>query len=226
MKGKKLSKRKMKEDAFVTFSFRAVDFVKKHKSKFILGAVIVVAVFVGTAYITSSRKAADKQASRQFLAGVLQQRRANYTGAVAAYEDLLSRYSGTSSGKLALLYLGHARFELGQFEQASDAYERYLSKEKKDDLTRAHANRGLAACMENTGKFQEAAELYERIARTLDQAAAAPDDLMFAARCWKLAGDPGRAMDLLQEIVDSYPDYQDVEKAKVSLAELQFNSSR
>jgi TolA-binding protein len=226
LKGKKLSRREMKEDAFVTFAFRALDYVKRHRSKFILGAVAVIAVLAVTTYVSSSRKGAEEDASRQFLAGMLQQRRANYSGAIAAYEDVVSRHSGTASGKLALLYMGHSRYELGQYEQAAEAYEEYLGKERSDKLTRAHAGRGLAACLENTGKYNEAAERYAEVARNLDEGAEVPEDLMFAARCWKLAGTPGKAVELLQEIVDSYPEYQEVEKAKVLLAELQFGSSQ
>jgi tetratricopeptide (TPR) repeat protein len=226
LKGKKLSRREMKEDAFVTFAFRALDYVKLHRSKFILGGVALVAAIAITSYVSSSRRGAEEAASRQFLAGVLQQRRANYSGAIAAYEDVVSRHSGTSSGKLALLYLGHARYELEQYEQATEAYERYLDQEKGDKLTRAHATRGIAACLENTGKYTEAAQRYLEVARNLDPEGEVPEDLMLAARCFRLAGTPERAVELLQEIVDEYPDYQEVEKVKVFLAELQYASSQ
>lgn len=226
MKGKKLSKREMKEDAFVTFAFRALDYVKKERMKFILGGVAVVAVLAIAAYVGSARRSADEDASTQFLAGMLQQRRANYTGAIAAYEDVISRHSGTRSARLALLYMGHARYELGQYEQASEAYQRYLSREKSDRLTRAQAGRGLAACYENTGKYEEAAGLYLEVARGPDAADEIPADLMSAARCWRLGEKPDKAVELLREIVDVYPDYQEVEKAKVLIAELQFGSSQ
>jgi TolA-binding protein len=226
LKGKKLSRREMKEDAFVTFAFRALDYVKLHRSKFILAGVALVAAVAVTSYVTSSRKASEEAASRQFLAGVLQQRRANYSGAIAAYEDVVSRYSGTSSGRLALLYLGHSRYELGQYDQAAESYESYLSKEGGDRLTRGHAIRGLAACLENTGKYTEAGDRYLEVARNLDVEDEVPDDLMLAARCFRLAGTPERAIGLLREIVESYPDYQEVEKAKVLIAELEYASSR
>lgn len=226
MKGKRISKREMKEDAFVTFAFRALDFMKLHRSKLILGAVAVVAVLAVTFYVNSSRTAAEEAASRQFLAGVLQQRRANYSGAVAAYEDVIARHGGTSSGKLSLLYLGHCRYELGQYEQSAEAYEQYLDKVGGDDLTRAQAMRGFAACLDNQGKYTEAAQRYLELARKLDSESEAPGDLMFAARCYRLAGTPGKAMELLQEIIDTYPDYREVEKAKVLLAEMEYGSSQ
>ena len=226
MKGKRLSRREMKEDALVTLAFRAVDFVKKHRSKVILAVALVVVAIAGTAYVSSSRKGAENEACQQLLAGMLQQRANNHLGAAAAYEDVVSRHSGTKSGKTALLYLGHARYELGQYDQASEAYQRYLGREKGDKLTVAQAKRGLAACKENTGKFEEAADLYQQVARTLDKDDAIPEDLMFAARSLKLAGKPDKAVELLQEIVDSYPKYQEVDRARVILAEIQYGSSR
>jgi len=221
LKGKRLTRREMKEDALVTLSFKALDFLKRHRAKFILGAVAVVAVIVAASAVSSSRKKAEEFASKQLLAGMLQQRRANYSGAAAAYEDVLDRFSGTRSGKLALLYLGHARFELGRYDLAIESYSKYLEREKKDRLTRGQAERGIAACLENQGKFEEAAVRYERVARDLDEEDSAPEDLMAAARCLRLAGEKERAAEILQEIVDSYPDFRELDKAKVYLAELQ-----
>ena len=226
MKGRKLTKREMKEDAFVTFAFRASDFIKKHRGKVIAGVATAILAGASYTYITSSRTGAAEAASEQLLAGMIQQRRENYTGAVAAYEGVLSRFSGTPSGKLALLYLGHARYELKQYDVAAEAYERYLGREKRDRLTMSHAKRGLAACRENTDRFQEAAELYEQTARQLDEGAAVPEDLMAAARCWKLAGRPEKAVEILQEIIDSYPDFRDLDRARVFLAELEYSTSR
>jgi predicted negative regulator of RcsB-dependent stress response len=225
LKGKRLTRREIKEDAFVTWSLKASGFIKENSTKVIAGVVLAVIIAVGFMYVTSSRKGAEEDASRQLLAGILQQRQANYSGAAAAYEDVLSRFSGTPSGKLALLYLGHAKYELGDYDAAAESYEKYLRKEKTDKLTMSQAKRGLAACKENTGKFDEAAELYEQTAHTLDQGSAAPEDLMAAARCWKLAGANDKAMEVLQEVVDSYPDYRELDRAKVLLAELEYGPS-
>lgn len=226
MKRRRPTKREMKEDAFVTFAFQASDFIKKHRSKVIAGVGLAVILAGSFAYITSSRKAAGEDASRQMLAGIIQQRRANYQGAAAAYEDVLSRFSGTPSGKLAALYLGHVRYEMEEYDAAAESYERYLRVEKRDKLTMSHAKRGLAACRANTDRFEEAAELYEETARTLDEGEAVPDDLMAAARCWRLAGQPEKAMGIFQEIVESYPDFREIEKAKVFLAELEYSAPR
>ncbi len=225
MRGKRISRREMKEDAFVTFSFRALEFVKMHRSKLILGGVLAVFVVIGAAYITSSRRAGEAEAGEQLIAGMVQQNAGNNLGAAAAYEELLSRHSRTSSGKMALLFLGHARYDLGQYDAALTAYQRYLKREKRDKLTIGQAKRASAACLENLGRYEEAAGLYEDVARSIDRGDAVADDLMGAARCWKLAGVPGRAIELLQEIVDSYPKYQDLDRAKVFLAELQYSSS-
>ena len=225
MRRKRLTKREIKEDAFVTYSFRAIDFVKEHRSAVILGIAALLVVIVGAGYISSSRQASEEEAREQLLAGMLQQKAMSYRGAAAAYEDVLSRHSGTKSAKLALLYLGHVRYELGQYEEAIAHYQRYLDKEKSDKLTISQAKRGLAACMENTGRYEEAAELYENNARSLDVGDHVPEDLMSAARCRRLAGDTDAAMEILQEIIDTYPKYREVELAKVYLAELEYGSS-
>lgn len=226
MKGRKPTRREMKEDAFVTFVFRASDFIKENSTKVIAGVALAVIVGVASAYILTSRRAADEEAGRQLLAGMLQQRMENYEAAAAAYEDVLSRFSGTATGKIALLYLGHARYGMKDYDAAAEAYERYLKREKKDRLTRSQAMRGLAACMESTGRYEEAAAAYEETARTLDADSAAPEDLMAAARCLRLAGNPQGAMSLLQEIVDSHSDFQEIDKAKVLLAELEYGTSK
>jgi tetratricopeptide (TPR) repeat protein len=225
LKGKRITRREIKEDALVTFAFRAVEFVKKERSRLILGGVIAVLAVVGTLYVTSSRRAGEEEASEQLLAGMVQQNAGNDLGAAAAYEELLSRHSRTRSGKMALLFLGHARYNLGQYGAALDAYQRYLKREKRDKLTVGQAKRASAACLENTGKFEDAAGMYEDVARSVDEGDAVADDLMAAARCWKLAGVPDRAIELLQEIVDSYPKYQNLDRAKIVLAELQYSSS-
>ena len=226
MKGRKPTRREMKEDAFVTFVFRASDFIKENRTKVIAGAALAVIVGVASTYIVTSRRAAEEEAGRQLLAGILQQRMENYEGAAAAYQDVLSRFSGTESGKLALLYLGHARYGMMEYGSSVEAYERYLKREKKDTLTRAHAKRGIAACMENMGRYEEAAVAYEETARTLDGDSAVPEDLMAAARCRRLAGNPEEAMSLLQEIVDFHSDFRDIDKAKVLLAELEYGTSK
>jgi tetratricopeptide (TPR) repeat protein len=182
-------------------------------------AVLVIAVALGY-FIRQGRLSAERTASAQLNQVKMEMSRGNLESAVAMADQLLDRFSGTRSGREAMLVRGDAALVQGKNEEAIRHYERFLKEETKDSLLRASAMRGLAGALEQSGQTGRAADLYLEAGRENAVGDDAAYDLMAAARAYRTAGDASKALPILEEIVAKHPKFSGLQEVKVLQAEL------
>lgn len=215
----KMTRREMKKDPLVTFSLKAADFVRSNARVLAIVAVIVVASAVVSVMMTRDRARAESEAELVLDQANKELLRGNAADATTLYNELLDRYAGTSSGKRGLLFKGDALLQSGKYDEAISAYEKFLSRERKDELLRSSAKKGVATALEDKGEFAKAAGVHETLATLLEGNDAA-EELMSAARCYRASSVYGKAISLYEKVISQHPDYWGAEEAKVSLGEL------
>jgi TolA-binding protein len=74
---------------------------------------------------------------------------------------------------------------------------------------------GIGACLENLGRFEEAAEHYRQAAEKYSDLFSAPYALLDAGRNYLSAGKKDKARSVFEKIIEAYPKSGAVEEAKL-----------
>lgn len=214
----RITRREMREDPLVTFSLKAADFARRNARVLAIVAVVLLASIVVVVMMTRDRARAESEAEVLLAQANKELWRGNSPEATNLYDELLDRYAGTKSGKRGLLFKGDALLDSGKYDEAIGTYEKFLAKEKKDELLRTSAKKGIATALEDKGEFAKAASVHEGLGVKLEGNEAA-EELMSAARCFNAASMYGKAIELYEKVISRHPDYWGVEQAKIYLEE-------
>ena len=216
---KKITRKELKEDHFMDGVNTSVEYIKAHSKQamLIVGGVIVVGLLVWLyIYYQNSQ---EEAASEAFGNANIAFNRNQFQSATKAFEEVITRYGGTSSGAKSTYFLAYTFYQMNQYDSSAHYFQHYLDKYSDPDLTYG-AKSGLAACAEQTGDFTKAAELYWKLVKDEPDHFSTPRTIMAAARCYRNAGNAQGAKDAYQLLIDKYSDSNFVSEAKRRLAEL------
>ncbi len=216
---KRLTKKAIKEDKFVTLYFQAQEYVRRNSKQIIyaaVGAVLVLALF---GIVSQKRLKSEREAVVELSRAQLKYFAADYAGAIPMLTDLVNEYGGTRSGTEGKFYLANAYFQQGNYAEAIRFFKKYAD-DGNDTILKSSALAGVAACLEQQKDYNAAAQSYEEAARKYSEIFMAPEQIYDSARCYAMAGDKEQARRLLSEILDKYADSGLKPKAEMLLAEL------
>lgn len=219
MPKKKLTRREIKQDKLVTTWFKAYDYMAQHSRELLLVLAGVIAVAGAVAWYNYRSSQDEQNASGELARARSEYTKQNYAEAIKILENLVSQYNGTESADMATLYLANAYMQTKDFANAEKYYRNYIEKKGKEPILGVAAAAGLAATQEERGNYAEAAKMYESTANDFDKSYRAPELLMRAGLCFKLAGDSNGVHRVLQKLIDKYPKSGLVEDAKMLRAE-------
>jgi tetratricopeptide (TPR) repeat protein len=200
------------------FSDRAVAWINAHRqvSSWVFVILIVAAGLFVWKLVTDRRS--EEVASRELQGARFAFENQNLPLAASELARVVENYSGTNAAEEGRLLLANVRMLQGQPQQAIEAMRNYAPGAGR--AFRAQAYGLLGAAYENTGRFREAAEAYEKgsEAGRLDfQKAQLLSD---AGRAWTSAADTAKAIAAYKRIIKDFPKEGMVTEAKVRLGEL------
>jgi predicted negative regulator of RcsB-dependent stress response len=191
-----MTKEELREDPVLEQIQRGVSFAQHHARWLILGALVVIALVIGTIALQRGRVRGDREAAQYLVeaqAGYLQ---GNHAAAETQLREMLQSYGHSKYAGAAQLTLGDVLLAQGRAGDALKAYQTAAEKAGGDLELAAAAQRGQGAAMEDAGRVADASQAYEKAASnpSLSQAT----DLIAAARTALQAGDAPRAKTLLE----------------------------
>lgn len=218
---KRLSKKEIKEDEVAEFFLETGQYVREH-AKRIAGVVIValIAVLIVTVAVRE-RRAAELEAQGWIARANLDLKQGNVGGAIQSYSTVMDRFRGTWGHSDATFFEANADFMAGRYDSALVLFERYLNLKKRRDEFTVSSKLGIAQCLEQIGRYGDAADNYLKTQREHPDSPFAPDALLGAGRCYELAGDLSLAENTYGELIDRYPDSNQASLAKMPLLEIQ-----
>jgi outer membrane protein assembly factor BamD (BamD/ComL family) len=199
-------------DEFQTLTRQGLMFVEENRNAVIavLAAIIVVLLaIVAYRMISQSREASASEAYTEARALLTDKK---YGEAATKFDEIASRYGGTSYGPLALLERGNALLLADQAADAVTVYERFVQQAPTDYLRQlGHTRLGYA--QEKLGKPGEAQKSFATAASEGGPFGA--EALFGAARNAELAGDAAAAKDFYVQLLEKHPttEYTDVATA-------------
>lgn len=116
---------------------------------------------------------------------------------------LANEYGGTRAGNLAAYYAGDAHYQLENYDQSLQFFQRF---DKSEDFIGASAFAAEAAIYENRGEFETAAARYEKAANHYTNQLTTPRYLLRAGRAHEAAGSYDTAASMYETIQSEYPD--------------------
>jgi tetratricopeptide (TPR) repeat protein len=200
------------------FSDRAIAWINAHRQlSSWIGAILVVGVVLFIWTLTTQRRE-EEIASRELQGARFAFESQNLPLAASELARVVENYSGTNAAEEGRLLLANVRMLQGQPQQAIEVLRDYAPRAGRAFRSQAYGL--LGAAYENTGRFRDAAETYEKAsaAGRLDFQKA--QMLSEAGRAWTAAADTARAIAAYKRIVKDFPKEGMVTEAKVRLGEL------
>jgi tetratricopeptide (TPR) repeat protein len=115
-----------------------------------------------------------------------------------ALEDFIADYGNKPTGAIALLKLGSVRFDSGRFDEAEQAYKRFIQGFPQHALI-PQARYALAVIAESRGQHGEASQLYQNFAQQYGTSPLMPATRVGLARCAETLGQTEQAIQLYQD---------------------------
>ena len=216
---KRITKKQMKEDKFVTSTFKAIEFIQNYSKHLVLGFIAIVVVVIAGLLISSSKRQKDQDAAAQLGMALLVYQTGDYAGAINLFEPVLRTYGGTRSASQATYFLGNCFYFTDDYGKALEYYTKYTTMGHTLPSLKVSAIAGIAACHEQQEEFTEAARYYERAEKECPEFYQAAEFLLSAGRCYEASDQKEDAKRVYQKIVDLYPESQSIQQAKLTLAE-------
>ena len=213
----RLTKRQIKEDKFVTFTANAATFIRDNLNRIILGGILAVVLAVIIAVSVNKQRRSEEDSESTLAKARIAMPAGGPDEAIGLYMTVIEGFEGTPSAAEATVDLGNLYFDRGEYKQAIKYFQTYLDEDGDDDTMVYNCASGIAASMEQQGKYHEAAVQYKSFADKSKDSAFAPRALIDSARCFVLVDMKDEAQISLKRIVDSYPDSELSSQAKHEL---------
>ena len=198
MAAQKLTKKDLKQDSFVDWAEKALEFLQANATGVGVALLVLVVVLVGGSYLRKQQSAARTEASYILYQGQMLLGQGDYTLALGPLQECVEQYGGTEFGKYARLSLVQAHAGLGDAAGALAKIDEYLDEIDAGHPVHADLQVLRAYVLADVGEFAEAAAALAALTST-DLA----DDVYYErivrqAEWLNSAGQPGQALVLLE----------------------------
>jgi len=198
---KKLKKKELKEDQLVTAALKLSTFVQERFTQVIAGVVVLAAAVAVVLFTAQARKNSSSAADHEFSIAMNRYQTGQTDEAGTAFANIADQYSGQRVGKMSLYFLGETRMAQTRFQEAIEAYDRYLEKTERESDFYEAAQIAKALCYEALGQFREAATVLEQLSQTMDSSDVRYHEVLFdAAMFYQEVGADGTALELFRKV--------------------------
>jgi tetratricopeptide (TPR) repeat protein len=200
----KINRKALREpDEFQTLTGQVGEWAQTHRNLLAgVGAAVLAlgTVALGVGWYRARESAA---AGARFQSALNDFEAARFAPAVEEFTGLGRDYPGTSFGRLATLYRGHALARQGDAAGAATAYTEYLASSPPTEYLRQEALNGLGSAREASGDKAGALDAYGQAA-AIDGPFRMQAQLAMA-RLQELAGQPDKAREIYLAILKESP---------------------
>ena len=213
MSNKHIPKEEIKEDALVTVYARIVAYLTYHyKIAIGIGVVILLAIgsMVGWYYYNQSQ---NHKAEVLMVGAQSYFRQSDFKkaldgdaqSATLGFDQIATKYSGTTAGNLAKYYAAICELNLGNNLKALNFIKTY---KVPDGILGVGPVSLRGVILENLGEYTKAAKSFIAAADWDKNNSTTPYNLLAAARAYMKGGQLDQAQKLVSQIMDKYPDSQ------------------
>ena len=194
------------DDVFVSTMRRIISWAQENRQQMIVGSVAILLVAAAGAWFIASQRSVETAANTQ-LARVQQSvASGNNQLAIRDLQSFLNTYGSTEAADQARLILASVLIDE---DRATEAVEALATlPERLDNPLGLPAARLKASALESLDRTQEAIDAYLAIAEDARFPFQRREALADAARVHLQNGNPERAVDLYQQVVDTFDEQE------------------
>jgi len=212
---KKIIKKKLKEpDEFISFTDHAFRFISHHYKRIIAGGVIL-GVLMAAFFLFQKWEEKKEGEAYQPFGNALELYQmldspyregspADYKSLIEKFDEVITKFPSTSSGKLSVLYKGNLHLKLREFDEATKAYETFLQKAGKEKFYRLLAMEGLGYAHEGKKEYEKAVEAYERML-AMGEGLQVANAYLSKGRCFEKLGKNKEALESYKTFLNLAP---------------------
>ncbi len=221
MSPRRITKKEMKEDKLVTTAFKFSEWIQKHLNQVLLVAGGVVLVAIVVFFVFSSKARRNQKAAELLGKATLEFQAGNASQAITDLHTVTDKYGGTKSAGPATFYLATTYFYAKDYAKAKATFQRFVEKYPEDPLFLASAQAGIGQCDMENGEFEAAGDNFMQAISFNPDGILVPQYLFSAGQAYLKANQSEKGKEVLQRLIDQYPDSKEAYKAKEKLAENQ-----
>lgn len=202
MAKRKIRRKELKKpDEFITFSSRIIAWCQDN-TRIVVGVLASVAVLIlitSAVFLVKARRETKARDLYEEALSLYQDESSgnddtvSYSMATAKLEEVKQRYHSTTVAINALIDLGNIYFQAGDYEKAISCYTDFLQRTDVSHPLYDQALESLGETYEAKASWQEAAEVYQRLASEGAPAYQAQAQL-YLGRVYEAIGDKQKAI--------------------------------
>ncbi len=218
---RRLTKKQLKQDKFVSKTFELAEFVQEHARNAITGLIVAVVLVSAAIYYMNYRSHRETRAINLLMDGETAYEAENYPLAISDLEKLKREFSGTRIGDEAMFMLADAYYQIDDYEKARDILYDFFAKYSGSSPFSYKAYSLMGCVNENLLSYEDAAGFFVEAAENARFDFQRVQSRMDAARAFSLAGLTDRAVEQYQYILDNYPREQEAGRVAMLMAEIE-----
>ena len=226
-----MTTRKKKQDEtlvdLVEVKDQAQDYFENNQLKVLAVLGVIVLVFGGWfGYSNLYQKPRNQNAMEQMFQAQFRFEQDSFAmalenpgGGYEGFLDIIDNYKGTQAANLANYYAGVSYLHLGRYEAAASFLETFKPKGEVTPIMKYGA---LGDAYSELGRIDEALAMYEKAARSKDNAFLTPYYLKKLGLLHELQGDLAASQEAYNEIKEKYPNStvgRDIDKYLMRVSE-------
>ena len=214
---RKISKKELKEDKFVTYTIKAKEYVENNSKNLLWAGVIIVLAVVAITWYTHSKSQANVSANQLLGQAQFSFAQGKDSVGVEQIKSLINDYAGVPAAGQGCFLLAKYYWQQDDFANAKIYFKKYIDNYGHDDLLTSGAMAGYADCLITDNDAAGAASYYEKAANVNKNLPLAPSYLYSAALAYHDAGDLDQARKVADQIIKNYDKSDYKQKAELLL---------
>ena len=213
MAKRKIRKKDLKKpDEFIALSTRILTWCRDNIRIVMgaLGCIVLLSLIAGGFFAFRAQKEARARALYEEALALYPAATsgkpsvAEYAAVTARLEEVKNRYGSTAVGATAFVDLGNVYFQTGDYDRAINCYSDFLGRTDMESALYAAVLESLGETYEAKGSYQEALEIYLRLAR--ESAPIYQDQAqLYLGRVYEAMGDQNKAMTHYENYLNANP---------------------
>lgn len=200
MTARKMTRKNLKQDSFVDWTSRSVEFIQDHYLKLLIGVIGIIVVLVGVSYYSQGQVKSAQRASYLLFQGQSLLAQGAYGPAQERLQECSQDFGGTESGKRARLELGHVMIAQGDDLGALGLLEAGAAETSPEDALYRDYLRYQATALVNLKRHGEAERLYRQLLEGNPDGVEQVELELRLADCLRLDGRMHEALAVLERL--------------------------
>jgi len=207
---KRLTKRQIKEDKFLTIAVEGYEYVKDYGIRVGFALAVVVGLIILLHMYTRSKAHRQTAALERAISAIY----SDDENATDLLSRVISEFGGSREAGEAQFYLGNLSYNNNNMDEAIEYYRAYIDKYADSDILIFGAYNGLGAAYENKYRYDKAAEVYKEYIEKHGNSPFVKRAMFSMARSYQLAEENDTAQSVYEELIDKYPNSKEAEEAR------------